>query len=141
VRRRELLAAAAGLTGAAVLSQPGAAGARARNPADLAGGIQDLLCGGGAGQRVPVPALRAATIGARTDFRAARYDRLTATLPRLIATAIATRDGAGGDDRATASSLLADAYIAAANLMIKLNDDPLARARRASATVSGSSPA
>jgi hypothetical protein len=126
VRRRELLAAATGLAGAAALSQPGTARARARNQADPAGGIQDLLYGGGRTEPVPVPVLRAATVSARTDFQAARYDRLTATLPRLIATAIATRDGVGGDDRATASTLLADAYIAAANFMIKLNDDPLA---------------
>lgn len=124
VRRRELLAAAAGLAGAAALGRPGAA--RAHSPADLAGGLQDLLYGGGTAEPAPVPALRAATIRARDDFQAARYDRLTATLPRLIATANATRDGADGDERAAASTLLADAYIAAANLMIKLNDDPLA---------------
>jgi len=124
VRRRELLAAAAGLAGAAALSRPGAA--PADSPADLAGGLQDLLYGGGTAEPVPVPALRAATIRARTDFQAARYDRLTATLPRLIATATATRDCADSDERSAASILLANAYIAAANLMIKLNDDPLA---------------
>jgi transcriptional regulator with XRE-family HTH domain len=124
VRRRELLAAAAGLAGAAVLSRSGVA--RADSPADLTGGLQDLLYGGATAEPVPVPALRAATIRARGDFQAARYDRLTGTLPRLIATAVATRDCADGDERAAASTLLADSYIAAANLMIKLNDDPLA---------------
>lgn len=123
VRRRELLAAA-GLAGIAAFSRPGAA--PADGPADLAGGLQDLLYGGGTAEPVPVPALRAATIRARSDFQAARYDRLTATLPRLIATATATRDCADGDERSAASTLLANAYIAAANLMIKLNDDPLA---------------
>jgi len=58
--------------------------------------------------------------------RTARYDRLTAVLPRLIATAVATRDYADGNDRATASTLLADGYIVAANLVIKVNDDPFA---------------
>lgn len=120
VRRRELLAAA-GLAGAAALSRPGVAGVR--NPADS---VQDLLYGGGTAEPVALSALRAATSGARSDFQAARYDRLTATLPNLIATAVATRDGASGDDRAAASTLLADAYIAAAKLMTKLNDDPLA---------------
>ena len=125
VRRRELLAAAAGLAGAAALSRPGVTGAH--SPADPASGIQDLLYGDAtAAGPVPVPALRAATIRARGDFQAALYDRLTVTLPRLIATATATRDCAAGDERAAASTLLADAYIAAANLMIKLNDDPLA---------------
>src|SRR6266699_1833735 len=46
--------------------------------------------------------------------------------PALIATAAATRDSANGDDRAAASALLADAYIVAANFVIKLNDDPVA---------------
>lgn len=124
VRRRELLAAAAGLAGAATFSRPGAASAN--SPADLAGGLQDLLYGGGTAEPVPVPRLRAATIRARSDFQAACYDRLTATLPRLIAIATATRDCADGDERSAASTLLANAYIAAANLMIKLNDDPLA---------------
>ncbi len=70
--------------------------------------------------------LRTATIEARGFFQTARYDRLTAVLPRLIATAVSTRDNADGDDRAVASALLADAYIVAANLVVKVNDDPLA---------------
>ncbi len=124
VRRRELLSATAGLAGVTALSQTGVS--RARSQADPAGGIQDLLYSGSTAEPVPAPTLRAAVIRARTDFQAAHYDRLALSLPRLIATGIATRDGALGDDRAAASSLLADAYISAANLMIKLNDDPLA---------------
>ncbi len=125
VRRRELLAGAAGLAGAAALGRPGAPPNRA--PADPASSLADLLYGGGgAAEPVPVPTLRAVTATARADFQAARYDRLTAGLPRLIETATATRDRADGDQRAAASTLLADAYITAANFMIKLNDDPLA---------------
>ena len=71
-------------------------------------------------------ALRGTTIQARAFFQTARYDQLTGVLPRLIATAAATRDNAAGDERADASALLADAYIVAANFMIKLNDDPFA---------------
>jgi hypothetical protein len=39
---------------------------------------------------------------------------------------MATRQCASGDAQSAASSLLADAYIIAANFMVKLNDDPLA---------------
>ena len=125
VRRRELLAGAAGLAGAAALGRPGAP--RNQAPADPASSLADLLYGaGGAVEPVAVPALRVATATARADFQAARYDRLTAALARLIATATATRDHADGDQRAAASTLLADAYITAASFMIKLNDDPLA---------------
>ncbi|HEY1619576.1 MAG TPA: helix-turn-helix transcriptional regulator [Streptosporangiaceae bacterium] len=126
VRRRELLAVAAGLAGAGALSQQAIECARVCDPADPADGIQDLLYSGGTAQPVPLSNLRAATITARTDFQAARYDRLAVILPRLIAVAATTRDCAKGGDHAAASALLADAYIAAANLMIKLNDDPLA---------------
>jgi hypothetical protein len=47
-------------------------------------------------------------------------------LPRVIRSATATRDSASGDGRVTASALLADAYIVAANFAVKLNDDPVA---------------
>jgi hypothetical protein len=70
--------------------------------------------------------LRGATSQARGFFQTACYDRLTAVLPRLIATAAATRDSADGDERAAASALLADAYIVAANLLVKPNDDAFA---------------
>ena len=75
---------------------------------------------------MPLSALRTATTAARAAFQTARYDRLPASLPRLIATATASRDNATGTARTAASTHLADAYIVAANFMIKLNDDPLA---------------
>ena len=62
---------------------------------------------------------------ARAYFQTAHYERLAAGLPQVIATATATRDSATGDARAAASALLADAYIVAANFVVKLNDDPL----------------
>jgi transcriptional regulator with XRE-family HTH domain len=124
VRRRELLAGAAGLAGAAALGRPPAGPAPPR--ADPAGGLQDLLYGGAAAEPVPLAVLHAATTGARADFQSARYDRLSAGLTHLIATGTATRDNADGDDRAIVSALLAQAYIVAANFMVKLNDDPLA---------------
>jgi hypothetical protein len=124
VRRRQLLAGAAGLAGAAALGRPAAT--RAPMLTSPGGSLEDLLYGKAAAEPVPVAALRAATTRARADFQTARYDRLSASLPALIATATATRDHDDGDDRATASALLADAYIVTANLLIKLNDDLLA---------------
>ncbi|MGI8446806.1 MAG: helix-turn-helix domain-containing protein, partial [Streptosporangiaceae bacterium] len=88
VRRRELLAGAAGLAGAAALGRPGAL--RNQTPADPASSLADLLYGApAAAEPMPVPALRAATASARADFQAARYDRITAGLPRLVGAATA----------------------------------------------------
>ena len=64
---------------------------------------------------VPLAALRTAVTKVRADFQDARYDRMAASLPALIATATATRDHAHGHERATTSTLLADAYITAAS--------------------------
>jgi transcriptional regulator with XRE-family HTH domain len=123
VRRRDLLAGAAGLTGAAALAW--SAVGRAQVTAGLPAGLADLLYSGTTGGPVPIATLREAIRTARCDFQTAHYDRLAAGLPRLISTAVATRRDATGREGA-ASSLLADAYITAANFMIKLNDDPLA---------------
>ncbi len=124
VRRRELLANAAGLVGSAALARPvvGRSQAPLRPHASLA----DLLYAGGVGEPVPMGTLGAAIAARRADFQMARYDRLAAGLPGLIATADATRQCAGAGQEAAASSLLAEAYIAAANFAVKLNDDPLA---------------
>ena len=124
VRRRELLARAAGFAGAAALGLPTAGLSHPRS--DPGGPIDDVLYGDVQAEPASLEVLRSATIEARGFFQTARYDRLTTVLPRLIATAVATRDNADGDDRATASALLADAYIVAANLVVKVNDDPLA---------------
>jgi transcriptional regulator with XRE-family HTH domain len=124
VRRRELLARAAGLAGAAALGVPGVG--RAHMVSEPGGRLDDLLYASADAEPVPLTALRSATIRARGFFQTARYDSLTAILPRLIATAAATRDSAAGDERAEASTLLADAYIVAANFAVKLNDDPFA---------------
>jgi transcriptional regulator with XRE-family HTH domain len=124
VRRRELLAGAAGLVGAATLGLPSVA----RNTvADPGAGLEEMLYHSTANaEPVPLATLRTAVTGIRADFQNARYDRMAASLPALIATGTATRDHAASDERATASTLLADAYITATNFMVKLNDDPLA---------------
>jgi hypothetical protein len=124
VQRRELLARATGLAGAAALGLSTAG--RPRTLTDARGSLEKLLYGNTGAEPVPLATLRATATHARACFQAARYDRLMAALPRLIATATATRDSMVGDKRATASTLLADAYIVAANFVIKLNDDPFA---------------
>jgi tetratricopeptide (TPR) repeat protein len=125
VRRRELLARAAGLAGAAALGLPAAHQPPSRQ--DPRGHLDSLLLYGGASaEPIPVARLRLITSQARAYFQAARYERLEAVLPAMLATAAATRDRASGDERATASTLLADAYIVAANFVVKLNDDPVA---------------
>jgi transcriptional regulator with XRE-family HTH domain len=124
VRRRELLASAAGLTGAVALGLPAAGWAR--TPASLGASLEEVLYGSLAAGPVPLAALRGATAWARGCFQAASYDRLAAALPQLIGVAAATRDSANGDERSTASTLLADAYITATNFAVKLNDDAFA---------------
>ena len=125
VRRRELLAGAAGLVGAAALGLSSVG--RDRMLADPGAGLEEMLYHSTANaEPVPLPALRTAVTEIRADFQNARYGRMAASLPVLIATATATRDHADGQERATASTLLADAYITAASFMVKLNDDPLA---------------
>ncbi|MEV5749765.1 hypothetical protein AB0L00_18250 [Actinoallomurus sp. NPDC052308] len=126
VRRRELLTGAVGLAAVGVLGLPGTA--RASRTADPTGGLENLLYGHGLDGTEPVPlsTLRTATGRARALFQAARYDQLTTELPRLIASATATRDHADDEERLAADALLADAYIVASGFMVKLNDDQLA---------------
>jgi transcriptional regulator with XRE-family HTH domain len=125
VRRRELLAGAAGLVGAAALGRPSVG--RDRMLADPGAGLEDMLYHSTANaEPVPLTALRTAVTGIRADFQNARYGRMATSLPVLIATATASRDHADGQERVTANTLLAEAYITAASFMVKLNDDPLA---------------
>jgi len=123
VRRREMLASAAALAGAAALGQ---AGPRAGPRPGPSSALEDVLYGRADTAPVPMAGLRAAITRAREDFRTARYDRLPGALPRLIASAQATSDNAGIRDHAEASELLAEIYILAADFAVKINDDPLA---------------
>ncbi|MEW1838550.1 helix-turn-helix transcriptional regulator [Nonomuraea angiospora] len=76
-------------------------------------------------QPISLTDLRAETDQARGLLQAARYEQLTASLPRLIATATATRDAANDQDRQAVEALLADAYIAASAFMVKIDDHQL----------------
>ena len=124
VRRRELLAGAAALAGATALAR-GTAGRTVATPGSAAG-LDDVLYGRTEAAPIPLAELRASTTAARDDFRAARYDRLPSALPRLIGAAQATSDNASSGEHAEATTLLADAYILAADFAVKINDDPLA---------------
>ena len=122
VRRRDMITSIAALAGAAALSRaPGGTG----SPRTPAGGLEDVLYGHVEAAPVDAGRLRAAVTAARGDFRDARYDRVPAALPKIIAAAQATRDNAGAGKRAEASGLLADAYLLAADFAVKVNDDPL----------------
>jgi transcriptional regulator with XRE-family HTH domain len=123
VRRRELLAAAAGLASVAALGPPLG---RLSTPASPVAALEGILYGPSSAGPARLPAIHAAVAQARADFQLARYRSLAQGLPGLIATAVATHHAAGASERATASTLLAESYIVAANFMVKLNDDPLA---------------
>ena len=127
MRRRELLASIAGLAGgtaalASLPQQPGPATGLAEFTAGLTGVLYES---GPPGEPVPLPRLQAAVTAARADFQAARYRKLAAALPATIQTAVATRAAAAGDDP-VAHALLAEAYLVASNLLVKVNDDQLA---------------
>jgi hypothetical protein len=117
VRRRDMIASTAALAGAAALGRAPEAAA--------APGLEDVLYGRAHAAPVPAVTLRAAIKAARGDFRDARYDRVPAAIPKIIATAQATSQDAGAGQRAEASGLLADAYLLAADFAVKINDDPL----------------
>jgi hypothetical protein len=63
---------------------------------------------------------------AQADFQAARYPKLAASLPATLAAAAATRDTTSTGAASAASRLLAEAYLVASSLLVKLNDDQLA---------------
>jgi transcriptional regulator with XRE-family HTH domain len=126
VRRRELLAGIAGLAAATTFpAVPANAGGRREQ---LIRAVEDFLHGAQVpiAESTPLPLLRSAVIAARRDYQAARYERLSAVVPPLIAAATATRDAATGDDRAAADTALAEAYLVASHLMVKVNADGLA---------------
>jgi transcriptional regulator with XRE-family HTH domain len=123
MRRRELLASAAALAGAARLNGPAAS--RSGAPPASVAALEDLLYSQPSAEPVGLPALRTAVFNARDDFREARYSTLPARLPQLITTAQATASAAGTSEQAAASTLLAESWIIAADFAVKVNDDPL----------------
>jgi transcriptional regulator with XRE-family HTH domain len=119
VRRRDMLTGTVALAGAAALG--GFQGDQAGKPVTLT----DVLYGRSAAAPIPISSLRAAVTAARRDFQVARYGQVSAVLPSLLAAARATSDTAGTAERGDVASILADAYLVAADFAVKINDDPL----------------
>jgi hypothetical protein len=115
----------AGVAAGAALPAREAGAASSASREQLVRAVEDLLHGTRAvsAEPAPLPELRAAVVGACRDYQGARYRQLAAGVPRLIGTATATRDAAAGDDRATAETLLAEAYTVTSHLMVKVNAD------------------
>ncbi len=122
VRRRDMITSSAALAGAAALRRAAGSPGTAPGPGPR---LEDVLYGRIDAAPAAVVRLRVAIGGARDDFRAARYDRLPAMLPRIIATAQATSEHAASSEHAQATGLLAEAYILAADYAVKINDDPM----------------
>lgn len=117
MRRREVLTGALA-AGAAALVGTGTATA-ATPVADL----EDVLFRLPSVEPMPLNNLMSLTAVARQTYTAARYSDLGRILPTLLATAEATRDAARGRARQQASSMLARAYVLAAELASKQHSD------------------
>ncbi|MFF3775623.1 helix-turn-helix domain-containing protein [Streptomyces sp. NPDC002232] len=85
--------------------------------------LEDVLFRLPSGEPAPLQALATRTAAAREAFTAARYTRLGAALPDLLAAAEATRDAAAGRARQQASAILARAYVLTAELAAKEHSD------------------
>ncbi|WP_319680097.1 helix-turn-helix transcriptional regulator [Streptomyces sp. AK02-01A] len=125
VRRRHFLAGAVGL-GAAMATGPAAAAVARTGPAfaDPAAALEAALFQPPAAEPLPLDRLALALAAARGDFAGARYESLSEELPRLIATAEATRDSlAPGLRRDRAHAMVARAYVLASGLAVKIHSE------------------
>src|ERR1700722_10260181 len=84
VRRRDMITGTAALAGAAALGRQLGGTGTPRRPAAA---LEDVLYGKVEAAPVSAGRLRAAVTAARGDFRDARYDRVPAALPEIIAVA------------------------------------------------------
>lgn len=119
VRRRELLAGLASVTGTALLET-------ARPPTAVP--LTHQLCDQPGPEVPPVSlsVLHRQVAAARATFHGCRYHDLAATLPDIIATTQAALDHATGQRHEQIAALLADTYSLASNLCSRLHDDALA---------------
>lgn len=124
MRRRTLLAGLTGLAGTAVLGAP----SLPPSAGDPVGALENtLLDPPPTGVPVALPSLGRHVAGARTIFQHGRYTDVAARLPGLLSTAMATHaDATSGEDIAAANGQLAELYILASELMVKLGHDHLA---------------
>ncbi|MFF0659427.1 helix-turn-helix domain-containing protein [Micromonospora tulbaghiae] len=124
VRRREVIGGLAGLVGSTLAGSPPALSA----PPRVVTSLEDVLLGSYEVPTGPVDPtrLRTALAGAWSDFRACRYARLSARLPRLVATATAGHATAADHERATAATALTETYHLTIQVLTKLHDDAMA---------------
>ncbi|MFF5208824.1 hypothetical protein [Streptosporangium sp. NPDC000396] len=136
MRRRRFLAGLTGLTGAALLS----GSQEAVDATTMAHRLEQLLTADTSGSPATVTELRAALDMARTTFDGCDYDDLSAILPRIAAAAQATLAQVKGQEGDQANACLAEAYVLASELVVKLNQDGMAwvAADRALATATAS---
>lgn len=122
MRRRQVLAGLVGFTIAGAL--PGTARA-----ASIEESLEALLLAKSQLPAAPVPlvTLHQALGQAQHAFERCEYSELTAALPRLIATAHASRDAAIGQLRERMSAALARAYLLGSELATKRHRDTVAR--------------
>jgi transcriptional regulator with XRE-family HTH domain len=123
VRRRNLLAGAAGLGISLATGLPAAAAASRPAPVDPAAGLESALFSPPAAEAVPLPKLQKGLTAAKADFTAARYSALGEHLPALLAAAEATRDAASGRGREQAQAAVGRAYVLATELALKQHAD------------------
>jgi transcriptional regulator with XRE-family HTH domain/tetratricopeptide (TPR) repeat protein len=121
MRRRDLIATAAAMTGAAALPLEQVVGAHS-----MADTVEDVLFDRVSVAPIPGNQLAAQLAAACADFRATRYSQLARRLPRLLAQAVAGSHAAGVSDALVAASRLAQAYNVATLLLIKLHDNGMA---------------
>jgi hypothetical protein len=129
VRRRQLLAnlaataAAAAAAGSSLLGSGAAQQGHAALGDLLADRIRDAMLGlDTAPTPLPADRLHAELAGALTDFHACRYGRLTTRLPRLITAGHVLAADADDPDH---HALLAEVYLLATRVLIKLDDQQL----------------
>ncbi|WP_327066849.1 XRE family transcriptional regulator [Kitasatospora sp. NBC_01302] len=124
VRRRDLLAGAAGIGFTLAMGLPTPAVAAGRPvPVDPAAGLGAALFAPSAAQPVTAARLDKGLAAAKADFMAARYGALGEHLPALLAAAEATRDAASGQAREQAQAAVARGYVLATELAFKQHSD------------------
>jgi transcriptional regulator with XRE-family HTH domain len=134
MRRRTLLAGLTGLAGTATFGTAVPASAvAATTAAGVAANPMDALeCflldpPNAGGLPVAVPRLRREVTAARSLFQRGRYTDVARRLPTLLSnTAVTRANNAGGEHLAETHGLLAELYILASELMVKLDRDQLA---------------
>lgn len=114
VRRRNFLAGTVGVGAVLITGTAQATGMRT---------LETSLFEPLSSKPLPLSQLARALSIARTDFSEARYQKLGARLPLLIAAAEATCDSLSGSQRELAYAMVARSYVLASELAVKAHSD------------------